>query len=223
MATASKTAVSTPAVSKPMVSKPANSVAEGRSAQSSTSATGHTAPNRPPQPPAPRSAVRGSHGMPTMRISTPQNSSRQTTPPASEDGSSGAPDKPRPVPEVNDRHFTHEDLLKGWEDFRLKHPERKILVNAMRTCRPSPTDNPSRYKIVLENLSQKDTLEQDLPELYRELREALGNQKLTFDIEVAPPDAAPRHLTQAELLKEIVTENPVIGEILNDFDCHLEH
>lgn len=187
--------------------------------------TVHSVPQRPTPQTPPRPAVRtAAHGMSTVRISTPQTSHRQPAPASTTDETSAeTSEKPRPATAGNNRPFTHEELLKGWEDFRLRHPERKILVNAMRTCLPTPTARPCIYKIVLENLSQKATLEQDLPELYAELRKAVGNDGLAFEIEVAPPDAAPRHLTQAEILKEMVTVNPTIGEILNDFDCHLEH
>lgn len=171
---------------------------------------------------APRPAVRPqSHAVSTVRISNPRPSQGATAASGSEDAVSG--DKPRPASPVNARPFTPQELMMAWDEFRQQHPDRKILVNAMRTCRPEATPDPVRYRLVLENLSQKSAVEQDLPEMYRALRGRLGNDGFCLDIEVAPPDAAPKHLTRTEVLKQIVTRNPVIGEILSDFDCQLEH
>ena len=121
-----------------------------------------------------------------------------------------------------DRGFTPHDLLGAWSAYQTAHPDQKILVNAMRTCLPEPTADPAVYRLVLENPAQQAVFEQELPGLYRELRKAVGNNGLRFDISVAPPDAQPKHKSKAEYLREIVGRNPVLGDILNGFDCRLE-
>lgn len=175
---------------------------------------------RPATPPRPAGRPQN-HAVATVRISKPQPADSGTPAAGGDDAASG--DKPRPAASVNARPFTAEELLKAWDNYRQLHPDRKILVNAMRTCRPEATADPECYKLVLENLSQKSVVEQELPELYRTLRGNVGNDNFRLAIEVAPPDAAPKHLTKMEVLKNVVTKNPIIGDILSDFDCQLEH
>lgn len=217
-------------------SKPQVNVASSAlpaSAQAKPAAT-QAKPTAPPQqrpqaanvrvaaPVPPRPAVRQSRPVATVRISGSRPDEGGAQRAAGDEASAAGSDEPRPAHKVQNSAFTREDLLKGWELYRQAHPDLKILVNAMRTCLPESTSQPEVFRLVLENMAQKAVFDQELPGLYRDLRNHVGNDNLRLEIEVAPPDAAPKHLTKTEILKEVVSRNPVIGEILSDFDCQLE-
>lgn len=120
------------------------------------------------------------------------------------------------------RPFTAEDLLRAWESFRQKNPELKILIQAMRNCRPEPSADSLAYNVTLDNLVQKQEMENHIAPLLAFLRNEVGNSGLTLKLNIAAPDAAPRILTKPQALEKIIKSNPIIGDILSEFDTMIE-
>lgn len=173
-------------------------------------------PAPPPMPSAPRPPLKGRQPR-TIRINTSTSDSSNKEG-SEEKGDSEA--HPASVQSENNP-FSREELLKVWSQFQEAHPDLKILVNAMRTCLPEATADSNVYKLTLENQAQKSAMEQELPTLMRELRQGLRNSNFKLDIDVAPADAAPRHVSKIEHFRNAVDRNPALGEILTDFGCEL--
>lgn len=171
-----------------------------------------------PLPAPPRQPVRPVH---TPRVNTVRINTTPTSSGNEEASADSKKEEPHPVGKT-DSAFSIEQLMQGWDIFQKEHPELKILGSAMRSCRPQATDDACCYKVVLENDAQRDETERHLPELLPYLRRYVNNESLSLIFEVSPRDAAPKHLTQAQILRNIVERNPVIGQILTDFDTQLD-
>lgn len=216
---------SQPQISRPAaVAPPTSAPAPAASTPATTPAAAparHVATRQPaPAPVPPRHNVRN-HSAAT-RVGTVRIN-RQSTPPAAPaaDAPSEGSDQPEPEPGAG-RTFTLAELLEAWDNFKESHPDLRILGSAMRTCKPEATPDPACYKVVLENDAQRQEAERHMNLLMPFLREKVGNDSLTLSFETAPQDAAPKHLTKTQILEKIISANPVLGDILSDFDTQIE-
>lgn len=116
--------------------------------------------------------------------------------------------------------FSPEDFAKTWEEFTIAHPEKHILVSAMRKALPSRKDDET-YKVIVDHPAQVQAFESDMKELITYLRTNLKNDFLSIEVELDQKANTIKQIPQQELLNDIVSKNPVLGNFLAGIDGEL--
>lgn len=147
----------------------------------------------------PRTTIRINHQ--TGSNSTQETSSRQS-------------------PALRNKSYTDDDVADAWQKFINIHPDRHILINSMRTAHPKRREDDS-YIVNVENPAQQQQFESDMQDIVSFMREELHNDTFRLSTAVSDADKIPHRLPPKEFLKKIVTENPMIGTLLNDIDAEL--
>lgn len=113
-----------------------------------------------------------------------------------------------------------EAFMKAWHDFQAEHPDRQILVSAMRNSTPRRTGDES-FAAKVDHPASRQAFEASMTLLLDYIRERVGNDFVTLDIELNE-DEVVRKLPQSELLKSVVGKNAGIAGFLRDIDAELE-
>jgi len=126
----------------------------------------------------------------------------------------------RQSPASRNENYTDDDVADAWQKFINIHPDRHILVNSMRTAHPKRREDGS-YIVKVENPAQQQQFESNMQDIVSFMREELHNDTFRLSTAVSDADEIPHRLPPKEFLKKIVTENPMIGTLLNDIDAEL--
>lgn len=148
----------------------------------------------------------------TIRIS---HRTRQEAPEQSPAQNSAATAAPAP----SDSPPTIEKLAEAWKGYGLIHPEKHLLLTAIRTSEPTPTPDPFTFAVKVDNPSQQQEVENNMQSLMEHLRSATGCQSLKIAIEVAPRSERPKVLTNREFLNKLIQDSPIIAEMLTDLEA----
>ena len=116
--------------------------------------------------------------------------------------------------------FTDENLADAWRNYISSNPERKIIVNTMKACKPVRISGCS-YSLQVPNPGVMQEFEGGLSHLVSFLRNSLSNDSLNISLGVAPVSETDRILSPAAHLKEIIKDNPTVGSLLRDLDAEL--
>lgn len=193
----------------PAPKKPTSSAAE-------PSSTPQNSPAPAPKPAAPAPTAR--------KAATTRPMHRTVRINGSADGKAGdgSKDEADSHPQARRNKFTAQQLAEAWEAYRQAHSDKTILVNTMRAAQPQAIEGDAEtYRVVVDNPAQKEEIEDNLQDLLGFLRSKVDNDFLKIQLDLSAPDARPTILTDSELLKEMVEENPLLGDILTEFDTQL--
>ena len=174
----------------------------------------NVAPASRPLPPAPSApmqpagARRPLHRPGTSTFSLSGNN-RQAT-------QSGATSASTPAAGVQKRSnsYTLENLHSAWQAFMKANPTCHILVNTMRASYPSLVSGHT-YRIMIENDKQREELEAHMQSLITFLRDAVGNDDLTLDIEINQGESSPHTWNEREVLQHMIESNPEMRELID--------
>ena len=170
------------------------------------------APPARPAAPQPRPAT--VRGVPSFSIKKPREAadSRSGATAAATAGS-GAPLRETPV--------TLDGLLAVWDEYARTHRTETILSQTMRMSRPVATANPTLFGVTVQNIKQKEILDENHPRLLTALRDALANDSVDFTVEINQGEA-PRHtLSDYELLEDLKKQHPHLRELIKTFKLRL--
>lgn len=208
------------------VSSPTPVIPKGQPASRVTSdpASQPVAPAKP-QPAAsvqrPQSVAVGSaKGTPlqrpaTMRISKPsvQRSQKQEV---KEISPGEEPADPDPAGSA-ERSLTLEEL---WKQFINDHPSEHLLISAMRNCFPEARGE-GEYCITVMQPGQKECFERAGDSLFEYIRKGLGNSSLKFSVEIGKSPERAALLTDAQIVKKLMSENQTLSRLLTGLDAEL--
>ena len=121
---------------------------------------------------------------------------------------------------VRSEIYTDEDLRHAWQDFMNARPTERILVNTMRASFPDRIDGHS-YRIKVENEKQEELLNQHMPELIGELRNALSNDNITLKIEINQGEASPHTWNDREVVAYVQQTVPALNDFIETFKLTL--
>ncbi len=114
--------------------------------------------------------------------------------------------------------FTDEKFEEAWNVYLAQHTsQQQVLASAMRTAskkRLSPTE----YEIEASTHLNFSAFEMAATHLVPFLREYLGNDLLNINFTLSQNEAAERKLSEQELLKKMMVDNPVLGDFLKALD-----
>lgn len=116
--------------------------------------------------------------------------------------------------------FSATDLLNLWDEFISQHPDKHILISAMRKARPAKIDDET-YSVVVDHPALYQAFELEMPTLLDFLRRRLANDFISINVNIDESKEVVKRLPPQELLRDIIESNPVIGEFLADFDAEL--
>lgn len=121
-----------------------------------------------------------------------------------------------PEPAAGGAH-TLESL---WKQFMNDHPEQHLLISAMRNCFPV-ANGENEYHIVVMQPGQKDCFEKAGDSLFEYLRKGLGDASLKFSVEIGERPERTAMLTDAQIVKKLMSENPTISRLLTGLDAEM--
>ncbi len=116
--------------------------------------------------------------------------------------------------------YTEEDLRHAWQDFMNRRPAEKILVNTMRASFPERTGDHS-YRMKVENDKQQELMVHTMPELLKEIRDALSNDLFTLAIEINQGEASPHTWNDREVVAYVQQTTPAINDFIETFKLTL--
>ncbi|MDE5842129.1 MAG: DNA polymerase III subunit gamma/tau [Muribaculaceae bacterium] len=116
--------------------------------------------------------------------------------------------------------FTHEDVLRLWDEFIAQHPDKHILISAMRKARPVP-ENEETYTVTVDHPALFQAFESEMSVLIGFLRQRLANDFIYIKVDIDKSKEEIKRMPPQELLRDIIETNPIIGEFIADFDAEL--
>lgn len=153
-------------------------------------------------------------GVPSFSIRKPHATSGGATADGTPTASgSNAPKRENPV--------TLEGLLAVWDEYARTHRTETILSQTMRMSRPVATANPTLFGVTVQNIKQKEILDENRPGILTNLRDALANDRVDFTVEINQGEA-PRHtLSDYDLLEDLKKQHPHLRELIKTFKLRL--
>lgn len=121
---------------------------------------------------------------------------------------------------VRRKEISDSDLQNAWREYPALHPENHILTSAMMSGVPVRKDAES-FTFQVGHPAEVQAFELAMTPLIEYLRERLENDMLTISIEISEKESAQKRLTPHEFLKKVVSENPLIADMLKDLDAEM--
>ena len=116
--------------------------------------------------------------------------------------------------------FSEDALLTAWNAYISTHPQAHILINTMRSARPTMLDRTQFVITVLISL-QLDMMDANNADIIVYIRDSLANYQVDFEVRIDTSDS-PRHtLTDTELLEKMKAETPALKTLIEEFKLHL--
>ena len=114
--------------------------------------------------------------------------------------------------------FSDEKFEEAWNVYMVQHTgQQQVLASAMRTAvkkRLSPTE----YEIEATTHLNFTAFEMAANHLVPFFREYLSNDLLKINFTLSQTETAERKLSEQELLKKMMVDNPALGEFLKSLD-----
>ena len=119
--------------------------------------------------------------------------------------------------------FSDQDFAKVWKAYIDANPTQHIIVNTMRACPPvRDTAGGTHFTMNVENNIQVEQMRSALPELLRQLHDALSNDTIAIDFTVADASDSPMSWNQREVLAHIVQRHPGIQNLIDTLGLALD-
>lgn len=116
--------------------------------------------------------------------------------------------------------FSEDALLTAWNAYISTHPQAHILINTMRSARPTMLDR-TQFVITVQNSLQLDMMDANHADIIGYIRDSLANDQVDFEVRIDTSDS-PRHtLTDTELLEKMKAETPALKTLIEEFKLHL--
>ncbi len=113
-----------------------------------------------------------------------------------------------------------EDMNRVWEDFIIRHPQKHILISAMRKSAPKRKDEDT-FTVTVDHPALLQSFEMEMPALIGYIRQSLQNDFLSLEVGIDQSVEILKQIPQQELLKEIIGSNEILGDFLASIDAEL--
>lgn len=126
---------------------------------------------------------------------------------------------------ATDRSKTFDDaaFAGAWQAYIDANPTQRIVINTMRACVPTrKTADTPHYTMRVENNIQIEQMKAAMPHLMQYLHNALSNDQVTIDFEVADVSDSPMSWDQREVLAHILESHPTLRGAIEAFDFKLD-
>ena len=116
--------------------------------------------------------------------------------------------------------FSEDDFERGWQEFMARNNDMHILLSAMRVATKVRTSDTS-FSLTVEHPAQLQAFESAMQKLATFMRDYLRNDHLTLEAHIDEKTEIFKPLPPHEFLKKVVSENPALGEFLNNIDAEI--
>lgn len=116
--------------------------------------------------------------------------------------------------------FSQKDILNLWDEFISLHPDKHILISAMRKARPVQ-ESEETFTVTVDHPALSQAFESEMTVLIGFLRNRLANDFVSIKVIIDDSKEEIKRMPPQELLRDIIETNPVIGEFLAGFDAEL--
>lgn len=134
--------------------------------------------------------------------------------------SSAAPTSAAPA-QKRRNPFNMGQLRAAWDGYAAARPREKIIANMFRACRPTPTRDPEKFDVELDNKLQIEYLTKMMPELLAELRDKLGNDFLEINLLLSDKGPAPHIWNDQEVLRHLLETTPYLSQMMKELNLKL--
>ncbi len=110
-------------------------------------------------------------------------------------------------------------LEKAWQEFARK--QEKFIQQTLQNAHPHVQES-NRLVITLENIFQRDKINDIKSDLMPYLRAELHNDDLALEIIVSEDVETHKAYTPREKLEEMMKDNPALVKLIKEFDLELE-
>ncbi len=116
--------------------------------------------------------------------------------------------------------YTHDQLETAWRAFADANPHAHIMVNTMRASQPVAAGG-DLYTVTVENEMQRDIMNDSMPALLKSVHDALGNDNVSFKVEINQGQSAPYTWNERDLLANIIERHPAVRQFITDLKLKL--
>lgn len=120
----------------------------------------------------------------------------------------------------NRESINMEAFTSAWETYILNHPDKHILISAMRKSVPHQTSDES-FSISVDHPAVRQAFESEMQDLVNFLRLSLRNDSLTLEIDIDPAKDILKPLPPQEMLTEMISRNPTLAAYISSIDAEL--
>lgn len=120
-------------------------------------------------------------------------------------------------------HFTEEDLVRCWDAYATSGViDKKVyLKNTMINCKPVLQEN-YFFEVGVHNPGQQDELSNGCVDLLNYLRTQLGNTRIQMRVRIIETNEKHLAYTATEKFEHLLTVNPVLGKLKDEFNLTLD-
>lgn len=116
--------------------------------------------------------------------------------------------------------FSDDDFERGWQEFMARNNDMHILLSAMRVA-TKVRKSDTCFSLTVEHPAQLQAFESAMQKLASFMRDYLRNDHLTLEAHIDEKTEIFKLLPPHEFLKKVVSENPALGEFLNNIDAEI--
>ena len=117
------------------------------------------------------------------------------------------------APQKRENAYEDKDVLEAWKRFIRDNNAEHLLVNAMRAVEPRRVSGDT-FCLAQSNV-HLHYIREDIERLTRYVRNAAGNDNISFVFEEVSEDS-PIVWNERELLQKMIEANPSMGEFIRD-------
>ena len=116
--------------------------------------------------------------------------------------------------------FSDEDIINAWNAYISSHPTEHILINTMRSSRPTRVDN-FHFAISVENPGQLDLMNNAMTDIIANLSNQLSNDFISFEINLNQGEASPHVWNAREVLAHMIEDSPNMKKFIEQFNLSI--
>lgn len=120
----------------------------------------------------------------------------------------------------NQNPVSDDAFLNAWQEYMAKNMEKHILISAMRKTKPERISD-STFKVTVDHPALRQAFDSKMSSLIDFLRGKLHNDHLTLIVEIDANSPEFKGISQQDLLKEIIENNPLLADFIADIDGEL--
>lgn len=122
--------------------------------------------------------------------------------------------------QVGSNLFSEEDLISAWEEYAKNLNEEKLLKNTMSLYLPKMLSD-TVFEVEVNTELNKQYLSDNSYSILAFLREKLQNGEVSMTIKIAEGNAIKKALTSREIFDEMVSQNPSLQKLSDEFGLEL--
>lgn len=155
----------------------------------------------------------------TVRISANSQGATSEASQTAESKSNEGEDVKSEPPAASDGSISLDALRAGWEEYMSAHPERHVLVSAMRGSELSVQG--SEVEVLVPHVGSESALSASLMEITEYLRERSGDRSVRLHVRVSETQTRARRSTPREALVKAVRSNQVLHNLLDSLNVEM--